>query len=75
MKKILLIVIGMLVFGCSKDKETAKPGAETVKKEKINGFIEKGPFILGSKVTLIDLDNDINPKGKIYETHTTARTL
>ncbi|SHH03594.1 RagB/SusD family nutrient uptake outer membrane protein [Pedobacter caeni] len=71
MKKILLIIMGILVFGCSKDKETTKPGAETIKKEKIGGFIEKGPFVRGSKVTLIDLDNDLNPTGKTYETQTT----
>lgn len=71
MKKILLIIVGILVFGCSKDKETTKAGVETIKKEKIGGFIEKGPFIQGSKVTLIDLDNDLNPTGKTYETQTT----
>lgn len=71
MKKILLITIGMLVFGCSKDKETTNSGTETIKKEKIGGFIEKGPFVRGSKVTLIDLDNDLNPTGKTYETQTT----
>lgn len=71
MKKILLIAIGLLVFGCSKDKETTKPETETIKKERIAGFIEKGPFVLGSKVTLIDLDNDLNPTGKTYETQTT----
>lgn len=70
MKKILLIFLGILLFGCSKDKETIKPG-EVTKKEKINGVVEKGPFIQGSKVTLIDLDSEFNPTGKTYETKTT----
>lgn len=71
MKKILLLSLGILIFGCSKEKEILKPEEPLVAKQQISGVVEKGPFIQGSKVTLIDLDNNLDPTGKTYETITT----
>ncbi|RQO67589.1 hypothetical protein DBR43_24000 [Pedobacter sp. KBW06] len=71
MKKILLLALSILILGCSKEKEILKPEETMVPKQQISGVVEKGPFIQGSKVTLIDLDNNLNPTGKTYETTTT----
>ncbi|SHH03565.1 RagB/SusD family nutrient uptake outer membrane protein [Pedobacter caeni] len=71
MKKILLLALSILIFGCSKEKEI-KPEETNLTKQQISGIVEKGPFIQGSKVTLIDLDANLNPTGKIYETTTTS---
>lgn len=71
MKKILLLAFSILILGCSKEKEILKPEETMVPKQQISGVVEKGPFIQGSKVTLIDLDNNLDPTGKTYETTTT----
>ena len=36
----------------------------------ISGYIQKGPFISGSSITIQELDDDLNPTGISYETST-----
>ena len=71
MNKYLLIILSLLIVGCSKSKVELNPEPTPQKKHQVTGFVEKGPFIQGSKVTLIELDNNLVPTGKTYETTTT----
>ncbi|MBC8986182.1 RagB/SusD family nutrient uptake outer membrane protein [Pedobacter sp. N36a] len=71
MNKYLLIILSLLTFGCSKIKVEPSPDPTPQKKHQVTGFVEKGPFLQGSKVTLIELDNNLAPTGKTYETTTT----
>lgn len=41
-----------------------------VKKTKVSGTIEKGPFVQGSKVTLYELNADLSQTGKSFKTET-----
>ena len=50
--------------GCTNDE------SGFVEKLKINGYVEKGPFISGSKVTIYELDSELNATGKTFETTT-----
>src|SRR5690606_38776633 len=34
----------------------------------LSGVVEKGPFIRGSRVTVAELDNNLNPTGRVFET-------
>lgn len=62
----LLILFTMTVglFGCSEKDE------KTELKNNVNGTIEKGPFLTGSKVTLYELDGNLNQTGKNFRTET-----
>lgn len=71
MNKYLLIILSLLILGCSKSKVEPSPEPTPQKKHQVTGFVEKGPFLQGSKVTLIELDNNLVPTGKTYETTTT----
>ena len=64
-KLLLLIVISLFMFSSCKKSEKSGPI-----NTQISGLVEKGPFVSGSKVTLIELDKDLNPTGKTYETET-----
>lgn len=49
---------------CKKDS----PETERVKKPKITGVVEKGPFLKGSQVSIVELTEDLNPTGRIFKT-------
>jgi len=40
----------------------------SIKKAKISGVFQKGPFIAGTAATLNELDSDLNPTGRPYQT-------
>lgn len=63
MKRILLIVIAnlMMFWSCS-EKE------ETLRNYSLSGLVQKGPFINGTQVKIIELDNQLTQTGKSYQT-------
>src|SRR5690606_3615263 len=64
-KLLLLILISILLFSSCKKEDKSTPV-----NTHINGVVEKGPFVKGSKVSVIELDKEMNPTGKTYETET-----
>ena len=49
---------------CKEEKEEIK-----VKKEIFTGFVQKGPFVNGSTVTIIELNSSYDQTGKTYHTN------
>src|SRR5574344_1435881 len=61
---ILIIATMLIAFtSCKTEKEEIK-----VKKEIFSGFVQKGPFVNGSSVTIIELNSEFNQTGKTYHT-------
>lgn len=60
---ILLTSLGLFVTNCQKDINSPQ-----IKVQDITGFVQKGPFISGSSVIIYDLQPDITPNGKSYNT-------
>ena len=58
-----LAVIVVLFTACKKDDNSS-----SVKKEVFSGYAQKGPFIKGSSVTVIELNADLIQTGKTYFT-------
>jgi hypothetical protein len=58
-----LVVATVLFTTCKKDKDSS-----IVKKEVFSGYAQKGPFVNGSSVTIVELDADLNQTGKTYHT-------
>lgn len=69
MKKHLIVsIIAIFILSsCSKDDET-KP---IFKKERISGFVQKGPFINGTSISVNELNTDLSQTGKTYSTQIT----
>lgn len=66
MKNCLLISILLLtVFsGCKKDSKTPTE----VNRDKISGYVQKGPFINGTSISIYELNDDLSQTGKTYNT-------
>ena len=56
---VVAIVAVVLFTACNKEK---------VKKDVFSGYAQKGPFVMGSSVTISELDANLNQTGKTYIT-------
>jgi hypothetical protein len=52
----------------TKNSSSSKEANATVKKAEISGVFQKGPFVEGTTATLNELDYDLNPTGRPYQT-------
>ena len=78
MKKLLLTLLGFnLLFSCQHDIEDPvidpsinQPTSDSpgISKAVFSGYAQKGPFINGSSVTIIELDENLDQTGKTYLT-------
>lgn len=59
-------LIFILFISCDK-----KITDDLVKKEIISGFVQKGPFINGTSITINELENDLSQTGKSFNTQIT----
>ena len=53
-------IVAVFFTACKKDA--------VLKKEVFSGYAQKGPFIIGSSVTIMELDNNLDQTGKTYHT-------
>ncbi len=58
---VLLLVSS---FACKKDNQES----ERIKKPELTGTVEKGPFLKGSQVSIVELSGDLNPTGRVFNT-------
>jgi len=67
-KIILSFLFTVLVFQC----EIFNPQDESnkLKNYSIEGYIQKGPFITGSQVTIQELSDDLSPTGNVFNVET-----
>ncbi len=56
-----LVLLGLLTISCNNEDEL-------ITKESIIGYVQKGPYINGSALTLAELNNKLNPSGKVFST-------
>jgi uncharacterized lipoprotein YajG len=57
---IIIILMIVSLANCKKDSTTQS------KIQNIIGYAQKGPFINGSSVTVYDLQSDLSPTGKSF---------
>lgn len=65
MKKYILIAL--IAIGC---KKTSTTNNNPSLPDKISGFVQKGPFTAGSSLTLFELNNQLVPTGRVFNTQT-----
>lgn len=70
--KITLLICSLIIFfiltNCNKDKTEIKSIQPVFN---LSGYAQKGPFINGSSVTVFDLNADLSPTGKTYNSQIT----
>jgi hypothetical protein len=57
----ILILLFFVLITCQKEDENNLP-----KTYDLSGLAQKGPFLLGSDVTIIELNSELNPTGKVF---------
>jgi len=57
----------LLVVSCGNDDN----GNTVIKKDKISGFIQKGPYVNGTSIVISELDANLSPTGKVFNTQIT----
>ncbi len=70
MKTLLVLFFSisiLLVVSCGNDET----GNTVIKKDKISGFIQKGPYLNGTSILISELDANLNPTGKVFNTQIT----
>lgn len=67
---LTIISIIVLLTKCKKDNSSSDNSSE-IKTQNITGYAQKGPFINGSSVTVYDLQSDLSPTGKSYNSQIT----
>ena len=74
MKDVILALLGFgIFFSCQKDIENMEIDPSEIDNSPINkavfsGYVQKGPFINGSSVTISELDKNLDQTGKTYFT-------
>jgi hypothetical protein len=59
---LIIIILAILLGACVEET----PIETGIKKELITGFVQKGPFINGSSITIAELDDSLNQTGRVY---------
>jgi hypothetical protein len=72
MKTAVYFTFFLLVFFSSCDPEIQKP--QSIEKLVFTGYVQKGPFINGSTVTIMELDENLTQTGRSYLTSVNAQT-
>ena len=58
----LILVLTLTIFSCEKEKDNE---TELIL-EKVNGFVQKGPYLNGTTIMISELTNDLTPTGKNF---------
>jgi hypothetical protein len=67
MKKYIYIFVILILVISSCETEEQKPDVpQIIKKEKISGFVQKGPFVSGTTVTMNELNSELVQTGKVF---------
>jgi len=61
---VAIVTITVTFFSCKKTNNETTP----VIKEFFNGYVQKGPFVNGSSVSIVELNESFNQTGKTYQT-------
>ncbi|MEX2428510.1 MAG: hypothetical protein WD577_09735 [Bacteroidales bacterium] len=61
--KIIGVLLLALTFLCSCQKGPDDGASKTYN---LSGYAQKGPFLIGSEVTIMELDDELDPTGKVF---------
>lgn len=62
------LIITLLIFSTSCEKEENNPALSP---DQLSGYVQKGPYLNGTDITVSELSGDLTPTGKNFSTQTT----
>ena len=62
--KLLLITFPFILLNSCE----INPGDNAIKKEQISGYVQKGPYLIGTSINLSELNSDLSQTGKVFTT-------
>ncbi|MBK6282275.1 MAG: hypothetical protein IPF54_06065 [Draconibacterium sp.] len=71
---ISMFIFGIILFSCNTDETLQpipEPQPEPIVKESISGFVQKGPFAIGTSITVVELDSTLSQSGRNFKTQIT----
>jgi len=66
---LVLLSLSFFIFSsCEKSTDNKVPvnTIQTIKKEKLSGYVQKGPFLNGTSITVSELNADMSQTGKTF---------
>jgi len=57
-----MLCLAILIAACEDDNSKDSG----IKKEILTGFVQKGPFINGSSIAIVELNNNLDQSGRVY---------
>ncbi len=61
--QIFLILFIIFTYSCQKSEDEFK-----IKKDKISGYVQKGPYINGTSIQMFEMDSSLTQTGKVFNT-------
>lgn len=66
--KLGLLLSCVFIISCQNENVSNPIETQLVQKKNISGFVQKGPFINGSSISINELKNDLSQTGKTFNT-------
>ena len=60
---IILILLSNIIYSCKKDIDKS-----VIKKEKLSGYVQKGPYVNGTSIEMYELSSSLSQTGKTFGT-------
>jgi hypothetical protein len=69
---LAFLVLALMMISCEKQDKNDIP--QTITKEKLSGFVQKGPFLNGTSISIAELNELFGQTGKNFTTQTSDNT-
>ena len=73
MKKLTVIrlslnLVGMMLFmfACAKQEDEATTSSGSSQSYSVSGYVQKGPYVQGTEITVRELDSSLTPTGRTF---------
>lgn len=70
-KKHFLVLFVLFPLFLSSCLENGEDSSQTIKKEKISGYVQKGPFVSGTSILMSELNSELAQTGKVFTSQIT----
>src|SRR3989304_2968546 len=65
---VLFIIVTIILFNTCKKDDDEKNKTQKIIKEKLTGYVQKGPYINGTTINILELNDSLGQTGKIFNT-------
>jgi uncharacterized protein (TIGR02145 family) len=66
--KALILLAIIFAISCEPDKILQDDPVETIRREKLSGYVQKGPFINGTSISMFELNSAMEQTGRAFNT-------